>query len=64
MKRSRRELSIDIVIHWGVFKTNKITLFPCFTCIPKPGVSFHYFKYIQSIRCVGKAVWQVQNISD
>ena len=43
MKRSRRELSIDIVIHKGIFKifkNNQITLFSCFTVIPKTGVSF------------------------
>jgi len=31
MKRSRRELSIDIVIHRVIFKNNQIALFPCFT---------------------------------
>jgi len=35
MKRSRRELSIDMVIHKGIFKNNQITLFSCFTFIPK-----------------------------
>jgi len=29
MKRSRGELSIDMVIHMGIFKNNQITLFPC-----------------------------------
>jgi len=28
MKRSRRELSIDRVIHEGIFKGNQITIFP------------------------------------
>jgi len=28
MKRSRRELSIDMIIHRGIFKDNQITLFP------------------------------------
>jgi len=42
MKRSRRELSIDMVIHRGIFENNKITLFPCFTFIPKTGVSFDF----------------------
>jgi len=41
MKRSHRELSIDIVIHRGIFKHNQITLFPRFTIILKPGVSFY-----------------------
>ena len=31
MERSRRELSIDMVIHRGIFKNNQITLFPSFT---------------------------------
>jgi len=34
MKRSRRELSFDMVIHGGILK-KQITLFPCFTFIPK-----------------------------
>jgi len=33
MKRSRRELSIDMVIHRGIIKNNKIKLFLCFTSI-------------------------------
>jgi len=33
MKRSRRELSIDMVICRGVYENNQITLFPCFTLI-------------------------------
>jgi len=37
MKRSRRELFIDMVIRKGIFKNNQITLFPCFTFIPKTG---------------------------
>jgi len=28
------ELSIDIVIHRGIFKNNQITLFLCFTFVP------------------------------
>ena len=28
MKWSRRELSIDMVIHLGIFKNSQITLFP------------------------------------
>ena len=34
-------LSIDMVIHSGIFDINKITLFPCFTFISKTGVSFY-----------------------
>jgi len=41
MKRSRRELSFDRVIHGGIFENNHITLFPCFTFIPKTGGSFY-----------------------
>jgi len=41
IKRSRRELSIDMVIHRGIFKINQITLFPCFTFMPDKGVSFY-----------------------
>jgi len=42
MKRSRRELSIDVVIHQGIFKNNEITLFPCFALFtPKTGASFY-----------------------
>jgi len=40
MKMSRRELSIDMVIHRGIFKNNQITFFPCFTFIPKAGLVF------------------------
>jgi len=35
MKRSLRDLPIDGVIDMGVFKINKISLFPCCTFIPK-----------------------------
>jgi len=38
MKRSRRELSIDMVIHMAIFKSNQIKLFAYFTPIPKTGV--------------------------
>jgi len=41
MKRSRRELSIDVIIHKGIFNNNQITLFPCFAFIPVTGVSFY-----------------------
>jgi len=40
MKRSCRELPIDIIIHRGIFKNKQITLFPCFTVIHKSGDSF------------------------
>jgi len=40
-KRSLQELYIDVVIHWGIFKDNLITLFPRFDFIPKIGVSFY-----------------------
>ena len=32
MKKSRQELSIDVVIHGGIFKSNQITLFPPNLC--------------------------------
>jgi len=38
MKRSRRELSINMVINRFIFKNNQITLITCFTFIPKTGV--------------------------
>jgi len=38
IKRSRRELSIDMFIHRGIYQ-NKV-LFLCFIHIPKTGVSF------------------------
>jgi len=38
MKRSRRELSIDMVIDRFISKNNQITVFPCFTFIPKTGM--------------------------
>jgi len=43
MKRSRRGLSIDMVIDRGIFKNNQITPFSCFTFMPKKtAVSFYY----------------------
>ena len=39
MKRSRRELFIDMVIHKGIFENEHVTLYPSFT-LPKTGVSF------------------------
>jgi len=51
MKRSRRQLSTDMVIHSGIFKNNQITLLPCFTFILKTGVSFY---------CVSQASFQIQ----
>jgi len=41
MERSRRELSIDVVIHKGILKNNQITLFPRFTFIHKTGENFN-----------------------
>jgi len=47
MKRSRRELSIDMVVHRDIFENNQITLFRCFTVIPKSGVSFYSMHRIE-----------------
>jgi len=41
MKNSRRELSIDMVVLKDIFNNNQITLFPCFTFIPKTVVSVY-----------------------
>jgi len=46
MKRSCRELSIDMVINKDIFKNKQITLFPSFNLskqmgLPKTGASFH-----------------------
>ena len=48
MRRSLRELSIDMVINQGIFKNTQITFFPSFTFIPKTdmglpktGISFY-----------------------
>jgi len=38
MKRSRRELSIDVVVDRDIFQNNQITLLPCFTFISKTGM--------------------------
>jgi len=38
MQRSRRELSVDMVVHRGIFKNNHITLFLFFTFMPKKGL--------------------------
>jgi len=35
---SRWELFIDTVIYRSIFKNNQITLFPCFTSLPKSGM--------------------------
>jgi len=41
MKRSRRELSIDMVINEGIFKDNQITLLPCSAFVyPNQGLVF------------------------
>jgi len=41
MKRSRRELSIDMIIHRVIFENTQITLFSCFTFTHKTGDSFY-----------------------
>jgi len=41
MKWSRRKLSIDMIIHRGIFNNDQTVLFPCFTFIPKTEVSFY-----------------------
>jgi len=38
MKRPRRELQINVVIDRFIFKKYQITLFICFTFIPKTGM--------------------------
>jgi len=38
MKRSRRELSINIVIDRSIFQNNQVTLSPCFTFIPQTNI--------------------------
>jgi len=38
MKSSRREVLIDMVVYRFIFRNNPITLYPCFTLIPKTGV--------------------------
>jgi len=48
-KRSRRELSIDKVIHRDIFKNNQITLLPCVNnFVPKTEVSCY---------CATKSTW-------
>jgi len=49
MKRSRRELSIDEVVHRSISKNNQITLFPYFTFIPKTGVSYRVLTVLVTI---------------
>jgi len=41
MKRSRRELSIDIVTYRDIIRNDEITLIPSFTFIPKTEVRFY-----------------------
>jgi len=42
MKRSRRELSIVMVVDMGIFKNNRMTtLIPCCTFIPATGMGLH-----------------------
>jgi len=38
-----------MVIHRVIFKNNQITPFPCFTFIPKTGVSFYCVKKRESV---------------
>ena len=38
MESSRRDLFIDMFAQRFIFKNNQITLYPCFTFIPKIGV--------------------------
>ena len=46
MKRSLRELSIDMVIDGGIFTNNQITLFPSFTFTSNTEVSFYRVKFL------------------
>jgi len=41
IKRSRRELFIDMFIHWVIFKINQTTLYPYFILITVTGVGFY-----------------------
>ena len=52
MKRSRRELCIDIVIRRDTFKYNQITIFPRFT-LPNTGVSFYNAKGVNITNWIG-----------
>jgi len=47
MRTSRRELFIDEVIHRIIFEDNRSPPFPCFTFMPKTGVSFHCVEHGQ-----------------
>jgi len=38
MKRSRGDVSMDVVIYGGFFKNNVITVISCFMFIPKTGM--------------------------
>jgi len=38
MKRSRRVISIDMIVDWLLIKKKQITLLSCFTFIPKTGM--------------------------
>ena len=44
MKRSRRELPIDMVVDKGIAKNNQIMLFPYFTFIPEIGTVWNCLK--------------------
>jgi len=50
MKRSRRELSIDMVIVRGIFKNNQITHYSCF--IFKPKTQAFVFTVLAKVACV------------
>ena len=49
MESSPRDSFIDMVVDRFIFKSNQITLSPCFTFIPKTGVGLHE----TGISCVG-----------
>jgi len=40
LKRSRRELSIDVAEHGSMLKNYQNTHYPCFSFIPKTGMAF------------------------
>jgi len=44
LKWSRRELSIDMVVHRGIFENNTITRFPFLPSNVKQGLVFTVFK--------------------
>jgi len=67
MKRSRWELSINVVFHEGIFKNNQITLFPSLTFMSKTGVSFNWTTALELLSFGHRSrvkksdlVWQVE----